>query len=279
MPLCKKYALKRTTPLIAADRCRLLVRTCKFIPIQRIAQQQRKQKHRKTSLPQSIPAHLNNRRTTKKCTPYRTSPTPRTSAERGQENEQRHYRAPSRTMFYPPAQQNRETATPKSATQAPLFLLHRARRSSFSPHTEKKKRGVHPNKGIIYIPKEREPQPRAPAAAAAFRSATARRAALSAQMRVSFSPAGRKRNGGRIPRFLERKDPNRPRMGRKPNPPTGEPFRFLKENPPAPRRGAIPVSPKGKRQKYPRPERAQLKTPAPGRAQKNLFSFKEESIP
>ena len=40
---------------------------------------------------------------------------------------------------------------------------------------------------------------RAPAAAAAFRSATARRAALSAQMRVSFSPAGRKRNGGRIP--------------------------------------------------------------------------------
>ena len=30
--------------------------------------------------------------------------------------------------------------------KAPLFLLHRARRSSFSPHTEKKKRGVQFNK-------------------------------------------------------------------------------------------------------------------------------------
>ena len=125
-------------------------------------------------MPQTIFAHLSNQRAAKKHAPYRTFPKPRTSAERGQENGQRNYRAPSRTMFYETAQQKRGTATPKSATQGPSFSLHRA-----------------------------------PAAAAAFRSATARRAALSAEMRVSFSPAGRKRNGGRIP-FPERKKPPRP---------------------------------------------------------------------
>ena len=61
------------------------------------------------------------------------------------------------------------------------------------------------------------PQPRAPAAAAAFRSATARRAALSAQMRVSFSPAGKKRNGGRNPPVSLK--------GKIPAPPAGTPMR------------------------------------------------------
>ena len=137
-------------------------------------------------MPQTIFAHLSNQRAAKKHAPYRTFPKPRTSAERGQENGQRNYRAPSRTMFYETAQQKRGTATPKSATQCPSFSLHRA-----------------------------------PAAAAAFRSATARRAALSAEMRVSFSPAGRKRNGGRIS-FPERENPPAPQKRHKPHPRKGE---------------------------------------------------------
>ena len=91
---------------------------------------------------------------------------------------------------------------------------------------------------------------RAPAAAAAFRSATARRAALSAEMRVSFSPAGRKRNGGRIPRFLERKEPHRPGGAQ----------------PPVPR--------EGKREKNPRPERAQLKPPRPAGRRKTSSALR-----
>ena len=76
---------------------------------------------------------------------------------------------------------------------------------------------------------------RAPAAAAAFRSATARRAALSAEMRVSFSPAGRKRNGGRIP-FPERKNPP---------PPKGAHPRFPEREKLTPRQGANPTPHQG----------------------------------
>ena len=80
---------------------------------------------------------------------------------------------------------------PQVCCKSPLFLLHRARRSSFSPAGRKRRGGCISTKEMGV-----HPQPRAPAAAAAIRSATARRAALSAQMRVSFSPAGKKRNGG-----------------------------------------------------------------------------------
>ena len=41
--------------------------------------------------------------------------------------------------------------------KAPLFLLHRARRSSFSPHPEKKKRGVHSQQKKAYFQVKRTP--------------------------------------------------------------------------------------------------------------------------
>ena len=97
-------------------------------------------------MPQCIFAHLSNRRAAEKHAPYRTIPKPRTSAERGQENGQRDYRAPSVQRSNHLRSKGRRTATRKSAPKSPLFLLHRARRSSFSPRTEKKKRGVHPHK-------------------------------------------------------------------------------------------------------------------------------------
>ena len=89
---------------------------------QHIAQQQRKENQRKTSLPQCIFAHFSNRRTTKNThrtalfpstaqaqarsaahhvsSLYQPAPLhfPRTSAERGQEKSQSDYRAPNRTM-------------------------------------------------------------------------------------------------------------------------------------------------------------------------------------
>ena len=49
-------------------------------PTERIAQQQRKEKHNEATFPQCIPARLNNRRTAKRYAPYRTILKHRTSA-------------------------------------------------------------------------------------------------------------------------------------------------------------------------------------------------------
>ena len=86
--------------------------------------------------------------------------TPRASAERGQENG-----APtslhSLHKVLTTCAANQKHGSSRSAPKNPLFLLHRA-----------------------------------PAAVAAFRSATARRAALSAEMRSSFSPRTEKKKRG-----------------------------------------------------------------------------------
>ena len=86
----------------------------------------------------------------KKRAPYRTFLPHRTSAERGQEKIQRHYRAPSRTTRSNHLHGKIEGRSPQVCCKCPLFLLHRARRSSFSPHPEKKKRGVHPQQRIAF---------------------------------------------------------------------------------------------------------------------------------
>ena len=72
--LCEKHALKRMTPSIAADRCRLLVRTSPKHRTSALRQQQRKEKQNGATLLQCIPARMNNRRTAKKHAPYRTRP-------------------------------------------------------------------------------------------------------------------------------------------------------------------------------------------------------------
>ena len=59
-------------------------------PTEHTAQQQRKKKHSKETLPQCIPARMNNRRTAKRYTPYRTSPQHRNSALRQQRRKEKY---------------------------------------------------------------------------------------------------------------------------------------------------------------------------------------------
>ena len=81
LPLCKKYALKRTTPSIAADRCRYRVRALARLHLSSaLRSNSEKRITKKSSLPQCIFAHLSKRRAAKKRAPYRTPPKHRTSA-------------------------------------------------------------------------------------------------------------------------------------------------------------------------------------------------------
>ena len=72
-------------------------------------------------MPQSIPCTPKQTTHNKKHAPYRTPPKHCTSAGTVGGAPCVVF-VPTRTTFYPPAQQERGTATPKSATQAPLFL-------------------------------------------------------------------------------------------------------------------------------------------------------------
>ena len=108
--LCKKYALKRTTPSIAADRCRYRVRTLARLHLSSALRSNSGNRSTTGQVRRSASlAHLSNRRTTKTrfvlhasqalhkrrrdwrrnavsslYTIARTKPSSRTSAERGQ---------------------------------------------------------------------------------------------------------------------------------------------------------------------------------------------------
>ena len=141
-------------------------------------------------MPQSIFAHLSNQRAAKKRAPYRTFPKHRTSAERGQENGQSNYRAPSCTMFYKAVQQNRNEVI-ASLLQKPSFSSPpRTALFFFSAPGEKEEGGASPTKEL-YSPKKGElrPQTPVPPPPRHFRAPPPKGRLLSAQMRVPFSPA------------------------------------------------------------------------------------------
>ena len=88
---------------------------------------------------------------------HRTPPNPRTSAERGQENGQRDYRAPSCTMFYKAAQQNRNEVIASLHPKA-LFFFSTVHGALLFLRTRRKRRGgCIPNKGLHSKKKQKPP--------------------------------------------------------------------------------------------------------------------------
>ena len=132
-------------------------------------------------MPQSIPCTPKQTTHNKKHAPYRTPPKHCTSAGTVGGAPCVVF-VPTRTTFYPPAQQERGTATPKSATQAPLFLCT----GRLPPQ---RRFGAQPPEGRLL----------------------ARRCAF------LFLLQGEKEMGG-ASRFLKGKNP-RPQRGRNPHPP------------------------------------------------------------
>ena len=122
-----------------------------------------KKKRSKTTLPQCIFAHLSNRRAEKNTlrTVHIPNPAPARSAVKRRFSVTTGHQAAQRSNHLHGKIEGR---SPQVCCKSPLFLLHRARRSSFSPHPEKKKRGVHPQQRNC-IPQRKEnfvlkPQPR-----------------------------------------------------------------------------------------------------------------------
>ena len=212
----------QSPPTAAANGCA----TCKAAPIQRIAQQQRKEKHRKTSLPQCILAHLNNRRTTKKHAPYRTIPKHCTSASATGGATQCHHCTNLHARNPSPAPARSALNRTSSVTTG-----HQTAQCSIHLHSKIERR-LPPS--LLSSPSFSSP----PCTALFF-----------------FSAHGEKEEGG-ASRFLKRKEPHRPRKGhnphflkrktsrapegRNPHPPAGKTSRFPERKTPASWKGAIP---------------------------------------